>query len=114
MVGLTTRSTSQATEKLRAERKATSQRQIRGRTRTSMEGALLNRSLTLTLTPTLTLTLTLTLALALALTLTPTQPNPTPTRFLRHAQHYFLAVDPKQPFSVPRAEWQGSGANQRA
>ena len=27
-------------------------------------------------------------------------------RFLRHAQHYFLSVDPKQPFSVPRATWQ--------
>ena len=33
-----------ATEALRAERKATAQRQIRGRTRTTMEGAMLTRS----------------------------------------------------------------------
>ena len=42
-----------------------------------------------TLTPTLTLIPALTLALT----------------HCRHAQRYFLCVDPKQPFSVPRAEW---------
>jgi hypothetical protein len=45
----------------------------------------------LSLSPTLTLTLTRTLNLTLT--------------YCRHAQRYFLCVDPKQPFSVPRAEW---------
>ena len=41
-------------------------------------------------------------------TLTPTlalTPSLTTRTYCRHAQRYFLCVDPKQPFSVPRAEW---------